>query len=310
MGTYVVGDIHGCYDQFITLKNRIESQDVEAHFILVGDIIDRGPKVMDMLHWAMDNCNKPEGKYELLLGNHEYEKLYLLRENLRLVLGDKINNSYNDSSVENPSSAEKPSGAGKKFNSDRKIGSIRAKRFKNKYFPDYYGFDSILEHNKVTYGEAQEIYEFFESMPPIKELDINGQHYIIVHGGLRTEFVNDDETFNTWYLSDEASEVNGYYGRESVITKLVWDRFVTEQLEHTIVVVGHTPTNEDQDAKGRILFSGRMINVDCGCVFQLPALHTNLAAIRLEDLEEFYLYDPPMMTEKNRENKEKIKVTV
>ncbi|WP_155885994.1 metallophosphoesterase [Lachnospira multipara] len=44
MGHYVVGDIHGCFDEWITLKNNIEKIDEEACFILLGDIIDRGNK--------------------------------------------------------------------------------------------------------------------------------------------------------------------------------------------------------------------------------------------------------------------------
>ena len=74
MGTYVVGDIHGCYDQWIELKNRIESQDEAAVFILVGDIVDRGPKVMEMIRWAMENVTE-DGKYQMICGNHEREKV-------------------------------------------------------------------------------------------------------------------------------------------------------------------------------------------------------------------------------------------
>ena len=39
MATYVVGDIHGCYDEWIALKDRIEGRDKQAKFILVGDIM-------------------------------------------------------------------------------------------------------------------------------------------------------------------------------------------------------------------------------------------------------------------------------
>lgn len=72
MSHYVVGDVHGCYDDFISLIEYIENNDSTASFILLGDIIDRGPNVMKMLLWAMDNVTV-DGKYQMVLGNHELE---------------------------------------------------------------------------------------------------------------------------------------------------------------------------------------------------------------------------------------------
>lgn len=67
---YVIGDIHGCYNEFIEMISKIEDIDINANFILVGDIIDRGPNTIEMLNWAMHNI-KPNGKYQMVLGNHE-----------------------------------------------------------------------------------------------------------------------------------------------------------------------------------------------------------------------------------------------
>lgn len=68
---YVIGDVHGCFDEMLALIHKIEEQDADAKFIFVGDMIDRGPKVWDMLNWAMDNITK-DGKYQCVMGNHEY----------------------------------------------------------------------------------------------------------------------------------------------------------------------------------------------------------------------------------------------
>ena len=43
---YVIGDIHGCYQDMMALLNKIESQDQDAQIIFVGDFIDRGPDVV------------------------------------------------------------------------------------------------------------------------------------------------------------------------------------------------------------------------------------------------------------------------
>ena len=40
---YVIGDVHGCYEDFLLLKEKIEKRDPEATIILTGDFLDRGP---------------------------------------------------------------------------------------------------------------------------------------------------------------------------------------------------------------------------------------------------------------------------
>ena len=67
---YVIGDVHGCYDEMIQLVNKIEEQDKDAIIYFVGDFIDRGPKVMETLTWAMEHISLT-GKYRSVRGNHE-----------------------------------------------------------------------------------------------------------------------------------------------------------------------------------------------------------------------------------------------
>ena len=64
---YVIGDVHGCYDEMIALLNKIENQDPEAIIYFVGDFIDRGPKVWDVLEWAMEHITL-DGKYRAVRG--------------------------------------------------------------------------------------------------------------------------------------------------------------------------------------------------------------------------------------------------
>lgn len=74
MGTYIVGDIHGCFDLWISLKQQIEEHDSDTKFILVGDIVDRGPQVKEMIDWAMQNISIG-GKYQMVRGNQEDLKI-------------------------------------------------------------------------------------------------------------------------------------------------------------------------------------------------------------------------------------------
>lgn len=67
---YVIGDIHGSYNELMNLLDKIEKQDSDAQFIFVGDFVDRGPDVPKILNWALNNITL-DGKYQSVRGNHE-----------------------------------------------------------------------------------------------------------------------------------------------------------------------------------------------------------------------------------------------
>ena len=60
----VYGDIHGCYDRLVHLRNeiRVQQGDIE---ICVGDVITRGKESIKTLRYLQRN------KIKTVLGNHE-----------------------------------------------------------------------------------------------------------------------------------------------------------------------------------------------------------------------------------------------
>ena len=78
---YVVGDIHGRYDQLTTLllKSNIIDENLDwiaggAHIVFLGDIFDRGDdvtKVLWFIYSLEEKAAKAGGKVHLVLGNHE-----------------------------------------------------------------------------------------------------------------------------------------------------------------------------------------------------------------------------------------------
>lgn len=68
MRTIIYGDVHGCLEEFKTLRAelKITKDDIE---ILVGDLLDRGPRSNEVLAYAREN------ELRLILGNHEYKYL-------------------------------------------------------------------------------------------------------------------------------------------------------------------------------------------------------------------------------------------
>lgn len=62
---YVMSDLHGCYDKFIEMLELIKFSDEDELYIL-GDIFDRGDKVIEIIDYVLGHKN-----IHLLKGNHE-----------------------------------------------------------------------------------------------------------------------------------------------------------------------------------------------------------------------------------------------
>lgn len=69
MKTFVVGDIHGCFDELMALVQKMGVQD-EDLLIALGDIVDRGNKSKEVYTYFR---NRPNSL--VLMGNHERKHL-------------------------------------------------------------------------------------------------------------------------------------------------------------------------------------------------------------------------------------------
>lgn len=72
MATYAIGDIQGCFRTFRRLLRRI-SFGRRDHLWLVGDLVNRGPRSLDVLRF----CTDLSGRATIVLGNHELHLLSL-----------------------------------------------------------------------------------------------------------------------------------------------------------------------------------------------------------------------------------------
>ena len=71
---YVMSDLHGCYDLYIKMLEKINFSDTDTLYIL-GDVIDRGNEGIEILLDMMKRKNIIP-----LLGNHDYTALTLLKK--------------------------------------------------------------------------------------------------------------------------------------------------------------------------------------------------------------------------------------
>ncbi|MCK5797553.1 MAG: metallophosphoesterase [Deltaproteobacteria bacterium] len=76
----IIGDVHGCADELMGLLERLGFQKLRGVYahptrqaIFVGDLIDRGPKIREVL--ALVRAMVDVGSARVVMGNHEYNAL-------------------------------------------------------------------------------------------------------------------------------------------------------------------------------------------------------------------------------------------
>ena len=250
---YVIGDVHGCYHEFIKLIKKIEREDRRAHFILIGDVIDRGPDTPAMADWCMKHV-KPDGKYQMLLGNHE------------LLFLEWCSKEYF------------PYCEGKK----------------QSYEHAHYGTDTDLkEGGLLTEAKVRELYEFFRKLPLVKEKEVispdGRQKYVLAHAWARIEEM---EEIRRGEKKPEHYWKTFLIDRSGVPTDAGYDPEGAEILIHGHTPTTDEEIIAGGDVPGRICYRNHVVNVDCGMCYgtydyELPP---NLAAICLENLKEYYAY--------------------
>lgn len=71
MSTYVIGDIQGCHQSLLACLAKINAIDHDAHFIFVGDLVNRGPDSLATLR----TIKQLGAKAQTVLGNHDLHLL-------------------------------------------------------------------------------------------------------------------------------------------------------------------------------------------------------------------------------------------
>lgn len=146
--TYIISDIHGCYEELMELLDKIGFCQEDELYVL-GDSMDRGPEPIRVIRELM---RRPNVTY--ILGNHDDMMLRVVKllavdvteENL-LALDEQAQRSY--------------------AHWIREGGGVTAQQI-----------------SEVSHGECADILDYLESAPAYETLEHDGKLYVLVHAGI------------------------------------------------------------------------------------------------------------------------------
>lgn len=272
MSTYVMSDIHGCFDEFMKMLKLIKLKDDDT-LVIAGDYVDRGPKNIEVLEWLV---NKPDNVV-LLMGNHDLEFVEYL------TLMEVVAKATEEEYPTNPDSYED---FGELYCCTESV----LRQLNNKaagYFDYYSTIVSIIseKENGVTLLKAVQWRKMLEALPYVYRTEVNGREVIVVHAG---------------YI-----ENMNQYPKKDMFIKKVEDFYLHARneaidyggKENAIIIAGHTPTIVEGYFynKGRIYHfhddkrNCDFYDIDCGAVFKTSDKSAHLACLRIDDMKEFYV---------------------
>lgn len=146
--TYVISDIHGCYDEFIELLDKINFSDDDTLFVL-GDAMDRGPEPIKTIQ---DLMARPNVWY--ILGNHDFMMWSALRSLAVEVTEENLSKLTTEAMLAYCSWMENG-------------GEVTAKQFRS-----------------LSREEQSDILDYLEDASAYEIIDTNGVQFILVHAGI------------------------------------------------------------------------------------------------------------------------------
>ena len=184
MATYVTSDIHGEYDLFIRLLEKIQLKDKDTLYVL-GDVVDRRPHPIKTLLKLMEMPN-----VLCLVGNHELMAIECLEFLMQEI-------------------------------TDTALESLDEKMLDNLVTWQYNGSRTTIEEFRQLNRTTQaEIIEYIKNFLIYEELKVSDKDYLLVHGGLGNFYPGKDiEEYSLKELVWDRAEYDiTYFSEKYVIT--------------------------------------------------------------------------------------------
>lgn len=148
MSTYVISDIHGCYEKYRQMLDKIYFSNDDTLFVL-GDVVDRGPQPVKVLQDMMCRPNVVP-----LIGNHELMALTCLKFLTTEVTEETVAHLESDTLQ----ILLEWMGEG--------------------------GQSTIDGFSELSVEERKELTEYLGEFSLYEEVSVNGREYLLVHAGL------------------------------------------------------------------------------------------------------------------------------
>lgn len=268
---YAISDLHGCYDKYKRMLQRIRFHSGDTLYIL-GDVVDRGDGGIRILQDMMRHKNIIP-----FWGNHDYMAYYLLKcfydlqpDRHAELLKTEVYHMW------------------MRLGGDKTCKAFRSlNRDGQKAVLDYMGtfcFFRELEVNGKTFflahtvPDKSKMLDFIMKYPAKRASDAFCR--ISAGGGSS----NGAQAVDSGCEGQKSGsgEIESEYE-----TYFLWSvpEYGKIYLEDRYIVTGHTPTGFiDENHIGRICRKNHHIAIDCGAVFGAP-----LGCVCLDTLEEFYV---------------------
>ena len=265
MNVYVMSDIHGCYDEFQRMMDKISFSDADQ-MILAGDYIDKGTQNYEMLKW-IGSC---PSNVRLICGNHEEE--FAAYVDLMNQI-DQIEHMGTD--------AASYKDTVKLYQTVQYF--LQASGLPASYFDAYHTMRSLVEEFGMTMVDFCGLAAYIREMPYYMKLQIEGKNYLVVHAG---------------YVESSAGLSTKYAGLEQFYLYAREDSCTIGGARDSVIIAGHTPTV----AEGEFAYNEGNVfryydkernctfyDIDCGCAYRGQSAEAKLACIRLGDEKIFYV---------------------
>lgn len=148
MAVYVIADIHGQYDMFTELLDKISLKDTDTLYIL-GDVVDRGPHPIKTLKKLMKMPNAI-----CLAGNHELMALESLEFMMQEITPESI----------------------KKLDAEMLDAFLVWAEHNG-------GQTTIDEFRALSRDEQRDVIDFIKEFSVYEEVSVGGRDYLLVHAG-------------------------------------------------------------------------------------------------------------------------------
>ena len=186
--TYVMSDLHGQYEKYISMLDKIGFCDDDTLYVL-GDIVDRGDDVIKLLKDMMSRSNVLP-----IMGNHDFMALHIMNKLAVEITEENFDTQVDTSLID-----------------DLLLWQING------------GQPTIDGFQKLSAEERADILDYIEDFPYYDVVEIGEKCFILVHSGLGNfqtdkelyEYTIDElafkrSTYDTKYFSDNVFVVSGH----------------------------------------------------------------------------------------------------